>query len=157
MGQRGPVPAPDNVRFLKAAARVSKSGPGGRSVQSQVVKGAPTVPTWLDREAKAEWRRVVPVLEQMGLLAGLDRAVLASYCDVWSQWNQARDILRRDGQLSVGSKDQVAKHPAWDIYRGALVEMRALWKDLALTPTARVRLLIPDGVEDDHPAADLLD
>jgi phage terminase small subunit len=44
----------------------------------------PDPPTWLDREAKAEWRRVVPELARLKLLSRMTRVSLASYYETWS-------------------------------------------------------------------------
>ena len=48
-------------------------------------KRAPSCPTWLLREAKAEWKRVVKELEPLGVLTGVDRACLAAYCQLWAR------------------------------------------------------------------------
>jgi phage terminase small subunit len=43
--------------------------PGGRKVNEgpRFVRDAPDPPAWLDREAKAEWHRVVPELVRLKL------------------------------------------------------------------------------------------
>ena len=156
MGVSGPLPARDKVRHLKSVARVSKSSSMRSSVQGSVVGVAPKVPSWLDREGKAEWRRIVPELERLGLLSTLDRAVLSAYCDVWSKFVELRRLLKDDGLIGVGHRGRPVKHPGWQIYRDSLAECQRLWVQLALTPNARLRMELPD-----RPAAgsgvDLLD
>ena len=143
MGVSGPLPGRDKVRHLKVAARVSKGSSSRSSVASRVVLSSPSVPSWLDREGVAEWRRVVPELERLGLLSVLDRAVLGAYCDVWSKFNEARRALRV-GLVVVGKDGKMVKNPAWQVYRDSLTECRALWVQLALTPNARLRMELPD-------------
>ena len=156
MGVRGPLPAQDKVRHLKSVARVSKSGSLKSSVQGSVVGAAPNAPSWLDREGKAEWRRVVPELERLGLLASLDRAVLSAYCDVWSKFVELRRLLKDDGLIGVGHRGRPVKHPGWQMYRDSLSSCLKLWTQLALTPNARLRMEIPEQGNEGS-GADLLD
>ena len=156
MGKHGPLPGRDKIRHLKSVARVSKGSSQGSSVQGSVVRVAPKAPSWLDREGKAEWRRVVPELDRLGLLSKLDRAVLGAYCDVWSKFVELRRVLKEDGLIGVGHRGRPVKHPAWQMYRDSLSMCLKLWTQLALTPNARLRMEIPD-LSDEGSGADLLD
>ncbi|MBK7000952.1 MAG: phage terminase small subunit P27 family [Rhodoferax sp.] len=40
----------------------------------------PSPPKHLGHEARKEWKRITPFLEELGLISGLDRAALALYC-----------------------------------------------------------------------------
>ena len=40
----------------------------------------PDAPRHLGKEARKEWRRITPLLEELGLISGLDRSALALYC-----------------------------------------------------------------------------
>jgi P27 family predicted phage terminase small subunit len=103
--------------------------------------GAPSCPTWLDREAKAEWRRIVPELERLGLLTVVDRAALTCYCQAWSELNDATRVLKRAGRYqAVGEDGHLTPHPA-------LAHQRAAWKAVkdfcalfGLDPSSRTRL-----------------
>ena len=46
----------------------------------------PSCPKHLDKEARKEWRRTGKILNSIGLLSDLDRAVLAGYCQWWSEY-----------------------------------------------------------------------
>ncbi len=48
-----------------------------------------TPPAQLDGVAKREWRRMTKALRDAGLLADVDRPVLAMYCDIYSIWVKA--------------------------------------------------------------------
>jgi phage terminase small subunit len=52
-------------------------------VSPKFIRQAPQPPSWLSREAKAEWRRVTPQLERLDLVNQEDRATLAAYCETW--------------------------------------------------------------------------
>ncbi|MER7076621.1 phage terminase, small subunit, putative, P27 family [Saccharopolyspora kobensis] len=151
MGLRGPLPAADNVRHLRGTP--PRAG-AGRPVKA--APQAPNPPSWLDREARAEWRRVVPELGKLGILARLDRAVLAAYCDAWSRWVQARTLIDENGLVVHNPERGWVKNPAWQVYRDACSTLQALAKELGTTPNTRLRMTLPERDADDDGAA-LLD
>lgn len=103
---------------------------------------APNPPTWLSREAKAEWRRVVPGLTRLDLVKPEDRATLASYCQIWARLVAAyKDIekngstvrnesTRKDGTTSVWW----TKNPAVAVAEQAETRLRQYANDFGLTP-----------------------
>jgi P27 family predicted phage terminase small subunit len=77
-GTRGPLPKP-------AALRLLEGNPGKRALNlSEGINPRieiPSAPKHLGVEAKKEWKRITPLLEELGLISGLDRAALTLYCD----------------------------------------------------------------------------
>ncbi|BBX39269.1 phage terminase small subunit P27 family [Mycobacterium simiae] len=65
----------------------------------------PNPPTWLTREAKAEWRRIAPGLERLDLIKAEDRAALAAYCELWSRWYQAQKDIQKNGLVAKSQLD----------------------------------------------------
>src|SRR5262245_20901412 len=89
---RGRKPTPTKLK-------IPNGNPGKRPLNDREpipAAGIPDCPDHLDAEAKAEWARIVPELEFMGLLTKVDRAALAAYCQAYSRW--------------VNAEQQVAKH-----------------------------------------------
>jgi P27 family predicted phage terminase small subunit len=76
-GSRGPLPKP-------AALKLLEGNPGKRSLN--LAEGInprveiPSAPKHLGIEARKEWKRITPILDELGLISGLDRAALALYC-----------------------------------------------------------------------------
>lgn len=113
--------------------------PGGLSADSP--------PTWLGREGKAEWRRVVKYLKERdpGRLEETDRAILAAYCNEWDTYVTASGDVKARGSLIPGRSSAekargeggMVKNPSVQIARDALTHLRALAKELGLTPAAR--------------------
>ena len=128
MGERGPVPT-------GYARRRNKRHTSGTSVE--VAK--PPMPRDLPAEAKAEWRRVVPVLEDIGILASIDRGVLIRYCTAWGDWVELTRLLERSGKLIKGQKGNLVRNPLWLMKRDAENAIGDLARQLGLTPTARLR------------------
>jgi len=50
------------------------------------------------KEARREWRRVVPLLEQIGVFGNLDKSNLAAYCYNYGEWVE---LIRKRSTLSV--------------------------------------------------------
>ena len=136
---------PSNVRQLRG-------NPGRRTTEPrpQPVRGIPDPPSWLATEAKAEWKRVTPELNRLGLLAKIDRAVLAIYCDAWSKWVTASRRLESDGLTAKGARGHTMKSAVWQLYRDAGTQVAALAKELGLSPNARGRMKAPDPEPDDE-------
>lgn len=137
---------PDNVRALRG--RTSHTTPTRQAVTAP--PQAPNPPTTLDREAAAEWRRVVKVLDAQGVLSLVDRAVLTSHCEGWSTARQARKQLNEEGLVLIDADGVSRKNPAWQIYREANVQMMSAAKELFITPAARTRIRVPKGDADDQ-------
>jgi P27 family predicted phage terminase small subunit len=112
------------------------------------------MPRDLAPEAKAEWRRVVPVLEDMGVLAAVDRGVLIRYVSAWADWCEFTVLLQQSGKLIKGQKG-IVRNPAWLLKRDAEQALADLARQLGLTPTARLRAGVthqrpPDPEEEDR-------
>ena len=52
------------------------------------------------KEAQREWRRVVPLLEQIGVFGNLDKSNLAAYCYNYGEWVE---LIRKRSALSITS------------------------------------------------------
>lgn len=136
MAERGPLPSPHARRRNK------------RTVSDRHVEvSRPSMPRTLTGEAAAEWKRIVPELEKMGLLTSLDRAVLIRYCRVWADWVDVDANLQKTGPLIKGRRDGLVRNPLWLLRSDAESTLSDLMKQLGLTPNARLRI----GVAHDAP------
>ena len=128
MGERGPLPVPHARRR------------NPRRLTGKVVTVArPAMPRSLSPEAKAEWRRVVPELEEIGVLATVDRAVLIRYCTAWADWVELQELLAKSGKLIRGQKGNLVRNPLLLIRSDVEATLSDLGKQLGLTPGARLR------------------
>jgi len=76
-GSRGPLPKPAALKLLEGnAGKRALDLTAGVNPRIEV----PSAPTHLGKEAKKEWKRITPILEELGLISGLDRSALALYC-----------------------------------------------------------------------------
>ena len=67
--------------------------------------GKPSCPSWLNADAKKEFRRLANVLGKMGLLGAADQNSLARYASTWVRWRQAVQMIERGGEVTVYKDD----------------------------------------------------
>lgn len=160
----GPKPVPDNVRAFLGA-------PPKKSLNDQLDSVNPDVeipdcPPHLMSEAKAEWRRISEELVKLRLIAKIDRAALALYCQAWARWvwaekklraavklaeerreafeadpaNTGKDWMGGDGYTVVTPNGQLGYSPHWVIANKAMDQVDKFLQSFGLSPSARTRI-----------------
>lgn len=125
-------------------------GPGkdsaGRPVNEgpKFVRTAPNPPSWLGREAKAEWKRVVPELERLRMLSRVTRASLTAYCQTWETYVHATRLLQEEG-LVIEAKQGLLPHPAVGIQRATGTELRRWASEYGMTPASEQKVTVPEA------------
>ena len=140
MGKRGPQPAPTAIKLLKGTYRPCRAPKNEPKPKVE----APSCPSWLRREAKAEWKRLVPGLLKDGLLTKRDRALLTAYCDAWADLHQFEKILQEDGVTYVTGGGIIAQHPMVVAKHKAREQVNKLGAKFGLSPTDRCQVSKPD-------------
>jgi len=132
MGSRGRVATPTKLLKLRGSRWATR----GRKNEPKSVPGRPSCPTWMDAEAKAEWRRVIKSLETMGILAVTDRAVLAGMCVEWSLYVKlVREVAGLDVMEDVKLFRQLSS-----IRNAAFLNYSRACAQFGLTPSSRSRV-----------------
>jgi P27 family predicted phage terminase small subunit len=147
MGRRGPAPRPsaiDDVLGNPGHRKKNKREPKPKSAR-------PGMPSWLSKDAKTEWKRIVPELAKVGLLTLVDRTALASYCQAHAELQIATRLLDKEGRIveeDVYGKDGEVKgtvtkaHPAVKLQRDAFTRVKQFINEFGLTPASRSRLQV---------------
>ncbi len=135
MSRRGPPPTPNRIKELRGTLRADRK----RNAPEPRVE-APNCPTWLSREGKAEWRRIVPELEAIWLVATIDRALLAGLCECWSTWVACEKVIREEGRTFRSPNGHICQRPEVAIGGRALKDLTRLGAEFGLSPSARSRL-----------------
>jgi len=142
MALKGPAPVSEALRRLRGTSR------GRRSLE--LTAGRPSRPRWLSREAAAEWRRVVPLLEDAGVLTELDGGVLAGFCECLADLRRTSAIIERDGYSFTTESGYSAPRPEVAIRKAALAQLRQYAAHLGLSPASRTRVeVVPPPAEFD--------
>jgi P27 family predicted phage terminase small subunit len=115
----------------------------------------PRPPAWLGRDAKGEWKRVVPLLVERRILTDGDLGTVANYCNAIGTVRQAQEELARTGLTFVSSTGQMKRNPAAGIvaeFSGLALRLAA---ELGLTPVSRSRPAIRDDEHDEDDGLDV--
>lgn len=113
----------------------------GRKPNLQAIEGGlsqlPSVPSWLPKEAKDEWRRVIPALRDRRTITAADLPMLESYCLAAGTVRRAQAMIAAEGDMVETPKGDKRRHPAFQTMFQALTESRRLAAELGLTPASR--------------------
>ena len=101
----------------------------------------PACPKTLTGEAAAEWKRITNLLRGLGLVAQLDRAALAVYCQSWARWTDAEAQLAAQGVIVKSPNGYPIQNPYLSVSHQAAKQMQLLLGEFGLSPAARHRLL----------------
>lgn len=97
-------------------------------------------PTWLDDEAKKEWKRVYKILSGEGIeFTPKDSKTLETYCRNYSKWKQCELVLQQ-GLTFTTPNGYVQQRPEESISNKAQEKLLQCAKELGLTPAARARM-----------------
>lgn len=121
---------------------------------SNPIIDAPKPPSWLGKAARAEWRRIAPLLMDRRILAETDLTTLAHYCAATGTVQEQQKTINREGYV-VATERGPRAHPAVRIQADAMTRARLLAAELGLTPVSRNRPSIRTDQEDDDSASDL--
>lgn len=114
-------------------------------IDNEAVSIIPAPPAWLSRAAKAEWRRVMPILVDRRILTDADLGSLENYCLAQARVRDAERMLRT-------TTDPEAWIKLIRTQDKAMGTARQLAAELGLTPVSRSRPSIrpeEDGDDDD--------
>ena len=132
----GPPPKPTKLKLLAG-------NPGHRplNLSEPQPTGIPTCPRHLDKDAKAEWKRISAELIKLGLLTSVDRAALAGYCQSYSRWVAAELQIAQFGLVvKAGKSGYPIPSPFVGIANVASEAMRKFCIEFGLTPSSRSKV-----------------
>ena len=136
MGTRGRKPKP-------TALKVLEGNPGKRPLnknEPKPEKKAPKCPSWLEPEAKKEWRRMSKILEELGILTEIDASAFSGYCQAYARWKEAEEFLTKHGTIFKTPSGYIQQVPQVSIAQTYLKIMKDFCSEFGLTPSARSRI-----------------
>ena len=113
-------PKPTALLRLQNTYREDRHGIRSREPRA---KGSLHAPDWLAPEARAEWDRVLEAYAEAGVVTPLDRAMLATFCQLWARFVEAE-----------------RSEPYEPVPVSHIVSMANIANRLGLDPSGRVRL-----------------
>lgn len=142
---------------MRALEGDRNKGSGARGETPKPKRGAPKPPHWLTAEALAEWGRIVPELDSIGLLSVVDRAALTAYVCSWATFAECAQDIEWRGVMVEGRDGNHVKNPSVAMQRDALMQIKVWCTEFGLTPSARARMALPSekGSGEDAEVANL--
>ncbi len=142
MGRRGPKPTPTPLLRIAGSWRAKRN-----KKEPQPEPSRADCPEWLDGDAKACWDRLVPQLETMGVLTRIDENALARYCQIWSEWRQCTDFIKKRGyeypmRDEKGEVKCLVQFPRVGARNKLAQELARLEAEFGMTPSARSRIQV---------------
>ena len=115
-------------------------------------------PNYLLPEARKEWRRLAPILMNLGLLTAADAVPFAGYCQAYARWREAEEFITQHGSIFKTPSGYVQQVPQVSIAQQNLKIMQSFATEFGLTPACRARIVASGGAaeSDDDPMAQLL-
>ena len=92
------------------------------------------------------------ILHNLGLLSGLDRAMLLAYCKSFEQWVAAVRMAENEGTVIHTANGTPVQSPYVGIANRALTNFTRIAVEFGLTPAARSRVQVPqmgEGMDED--------
>lgn len=134
MGRRGPPPKPTKLKIVEG-------NPGKRKLNDRepAYAAGAVCPEWLEPEGKAEWERLAPELDRMGMLTVADQHEFAAYCQAFARWRQAQERITESGLELAIAKGYV------NAAQKARQDMQRTAAKFGFTPSDRTGIRVPDG------------
>ena len=133
---RGNRPKPTVLKLITG-------NPGRRPLNAQEAKPAvqvPEPPELMKGDALLEWQRVTPLLAEVGLIAQLDRAIIAAYCKCWARWIECERMLETTGLIVKSPNGYPMYSPYLAASNKAMDQLRQLSEKIGLSGSARSRI-----------------
>lgn len=147
MVQRGRKPKPTAIKALEG-------NPGKRKLnqnEPKPEKRAPRCPSWLEPEAKKEWRRMVKKMEHLGILTEVDMAAFAGYCQAYARWREAEEFISKHGSIVKTPSGYWQQVPQVSIAQSYLKIMTRFCEQFGLTPSSRSRIVVEQTNDSNDP------
>jgi P27 family predicted phage terminase small subunit len=139
----GPRPKPTALKILEG-------NPGHQKLNNREptpLTGEPEMPRYLDREARKEWKRLVPILLTMRVLTEADGLALANLCTTYSQLVKAQRLMLKASTQKGGSallmrtaSGYVQQSPLLGIINNQMAALTVMLREFGMTPASRSRI-----------------
>lgn len=110
---------------------------------------APPCPACLGEEARKEWKRLASELADLGLLTGIDRGLLAAYCQAHALWVEAVSSIERYGTMVKSPNGYPMQSPYVAVANKQVDIMVRIASEFGMTPSSRTRIRVGDQTPQD--------
>ena len=139
--RRGPKPAPLKVLRGRHCRQVARRLP-----ELKLRPGMPSAPEGLSPAALTLWRQIAAHAADLGVVH-LDESALIALTQAWSDYQDLRNRLRREGGTFTTASGFRGRNPTAGLMDQAFSRYRILAAQFGLTPAARAGMhaAVPEG------------
>lgn len=135
-----PTPTPTALKLLKG-------NPGKRPLpkyEPLLPLELPVAPSFLTKEAKREWNRMVVVLFNTGLITVGDTATFQAYCQAYGHWVAIEKQFTNEGSkyTLMNDKGNTYMNPLLTALNQAAERLAKCCQEFGLTPAARTKVMV---------------
>jgi P27 family predicted phage terminase small subunit len=117
---------------------------------------SPEPPDWLHDLAKREWYRILPILENLGLMTDLDVVPLAAYCQAYARLQEVEAQLDTEGFTKTSTRGSETQSTSSVAAKQYMQIIRGYCMEFGLTPSARGRMQTPNKQADESELESLI-
>lgn len=142
-----------------SVVKLITGNPGRRPLNDREARPSvviPGPPMMLKGEALREWKRVTKLLAEVGLIAKLDRAIIAGYCQAWSRWTECERMLETTGMIVKAPNGYPMYSPYLAAANKALEQLRQFSEQIGLSGSSRSRIKANEPLGATDPAESFL-
>lgn len=154
MGRRGPPKTPTKLLEARGSWRAK-----GRKKEPRAESARPRRPAWLSPAARRIWDRLLPVLDELGVLAVADVDVLARYVTLLGRWLEVARDLNRSGltqEVEIRGSRVVVARPEVKLELQYSRDLLRIEREFGLSPAARAALTLGERDDADDPISALI-
>ena len=139
---KGRPPVPTKLKLLKGTGQKCRMNPDEPQPPTEI----PQPPTHLSPDARKEWKRITPLLKELGIISEIDMTSLAMYCQSWGEHVKAEREIKKTGGQVIAEKDEegkilrLAKNPWLSVSKDARLLAHKFLVEFGLTPASRSRV-----------------
>lgn len=136
----GRKPKPTHLKLLQGKAghrKLNENEPTPEPVTAR-----PEPPRHLSGFAVAEWDRMYGILERNRLLTEADLSAFAAYCQAYGRWQEAEDLVAKQGLMILSPNNFPMQHPALAVANKAMEQMHKFLIEFGMTPSSRSRVQV---------------
>lgn len=125
------------------ALRALEGNPGHRTLnryEPQPPADAVTMPKGMPARARAEWKRLVPILTAMRVLTVADVSALEDLCRLEAEIAASLKQLEKAGPVVKTGNGSVKRNPFFFVVQDQRMMRQRMWREFGLTPSSRSRL-----------------
>jgi P27 family predicted phage terminase small subunit len=105
------------------------------------IASVPRAPAWLSADAKAEWRRIMPLLVERRILTDSDMAMVEAFCVASGRVREVERLIQADKGM-IDPK-------LFRMQDKAIQTARQIAAEIGLTPVSRSRPSVRDDADTD--------